>query len=153
MAHMHRPGRVGRDIFDIDPLARAELRAAIIRARRQYAGQFVAPALLEQPDIDEARAGDLRAGDFGQVQKFRHDQIGERARVGAGGLGKHHRGVGREIAMRRIAWRFDRDIASIEPGRDCARRLEFVENGTDPGGEAGVKRRQWIVRGCVGPPP
>ena len=29
MAHMHRPGRIGRDIFDIDRPARAHLRAAI----------------------------------------------------------------------------------------------------------------------------
>ena len=32
MADMHRPGRIGRDIFDIDRLARADVAAAVIGA-------------------------------------------------------------------------------------------------------------------------
>ena len=57
----------------------------------------------------------------------------------AGVLGEHHRGVGREIAVRRIARRLDRDGAAIEPGRQRAFGLERVEDGSDMGGEAGVK--------------
>ena len=86
------------------------------------------------------------ARDLGECRQARHDQFGQRAGILAGRLCQHHRGVGREIAMARVAWRLDRDIPSIETGRQVAGSLEVVENGADPVGEAGVERGQFHFR-------
>ena len=63
MADMQRPGRIGRDILDIDRAARPDLRGAVVRARRP-ARRRCAPARSCRPDlqIDEARPGDLHPG-------------------------------------------------------------------------------------------
>ena len=63
----------------------------------------------------------------GERGEARRDQLGQRARIGAGRLGQHHRGIGGEIAMRRIARRLDRDGAARQPGRQLALGLEGVE--------------------------
>ena len=68
------------------------------------------------------------------------DRLGQRARIGAGALGQHHRRVGGEIAMRRIARRLDRDRAPLQPGRERAFGLEGVEHGVEMRGKAGVER-------------
>jgi hypothetical protein len=142
MTHMHRPGRVGRDIFDIDPLARADGQPTIVGAARQDGGEFAAQGRFGQPDVDEAGAGDFRTGNLGQIAQARHDQVGERTRIATGGLGQDHRDIGRQIAMRRIARRLDRDIPSIEPGRQRAGGFEIVEDGADAFGKAGIERGQ-----------
>ena len=48
MPHVHRPGRVGADIFDIDRLAGAQRRAAIIGAGGGNRGDFGAPHMRVQ---------------------------------------------------------------------------------------------------------
>ena len=75
----------------------------------------------------------------GSSRELRRDQLGERARVGLRRLGQHHRRVGREIAMRRIARRLDRDVAAIEPGGQIAGGFERVEVWRRCVGEAGVE--------------
>ena len=47
------------------------------------------------------------------------------------GLGQHHRGVGGEIAMRRIARRLDGEAGEIELGRQFARSLHGPQRGLD----------------------
>ena len=67
-----------------------------------------------------AEAG-RRLGHLVQRAEFADEQVGERARIHARRLGKHHRGVGRQIAMRGIARRLDRDIREIKARGQNAR--------------------------------
>ncbi len=103
MTHVHRPGRVGRDIFDIDPFARTNARPAVSRPVRHDRPQLIAPRDFIEPHIDEPRPGNLDPRDPRQCLQLGRDQRGERARIGRGGLGQHHCRIGRKIAMRRIA--------------------------------------------------
>ena len=80
-------------------------------------------------------------GDAGDRGQLRHDRLGQSARIGAGALGEHHRRVGGEIAMGRIARRLDRDRAAIDAGRQRAFRLEGIEQSVEMRGEAGVERQ------------
>ena len=91
-------------------------------------------AALER-QIDEARRED-RAAAIAQVKALMEqhgltaaDLIGKAARIGPGGLRQHHRGVGREIAMRRIARRLDRNSAEIEPARKSPLCGDIIERG------------------------
>ena len=139
MAHVHRPGRVGGDIFDIDADPLAKRRAAIIRARRSDRGDLVAPGVVGEAQVDEARPGDRDLYDAVEFAQFGGDRLGQRARVGLGRLGEHHRGVGRKIAMRRIARRLDRHIPAVEPFGQRARERQIIERGIEMRGETGVE--------------
>ncbi len=137
MADMHRAGRVGRHIFDVDPPPLPHRRAAIIARFVVDQRQFVPPAVVDKPQVDEARASDARLGHFIERGEFGNKQVGERARVHAGGLGQHHRGVGRDVAMRGIARRLDADRAAIEPGGQGVAGGQRIERGTDMVGKTG----------------
>ena len=139
MAHVHRPGRVGRDVLDIDPLARTHRRATIGAALRGDGGYLTAPGRVGQLEVDEAGTGNIGRDDIGIVEKMRHHPLGQSARVGAGGLGQHHRGVGREVAVRGIAGRLDGYAGAGRLRRQRALQLERVEHGGDLGGEGCVK--------------
>ena len=115
MAHVQRPGRVRRDIFDIDPLVVADRAEAVFLAFAKDRAELVAPCVGRQPQVDEPGPGDVDRGDGRQRGELRLDQLGQRARIGAGGLGEHHRRVGREVAMRRIARRLDRHVPRSRP--------------------------------------
>ena len=146
MAHVHRPGRVGRHIFDIDPLVAADRRQAIVVALAQDRPEFVAPGIGGQPEIDESRPGDLDRGHRRERFQLGLDRFGERARVGSGGLGKHHRGVGREVAVRRIARRLDRHAAAIQAVGQRAVGNELIEHSVEERGILGVKAQTGVHR-------
>ena len=74
------------------------------------------------------------------LAQFGRERLGQRARVGPGGLGQHHRGVGRQIAVARVARRLDRHGAAVEPGRQRAGGDQRVERGIEMRGEAGIER-------------
>ena len=67
------------------------------------------------------------------------DLLGQRARIGLGLLGQHHRGICRQIAMRGIARRLHGHIGARRIGGQYALHFESVENGIDPGRESRVK--------------
>src|SRR5690606_20302096 len=94
VTHVHRAGRVGGDIFDVDGDARARLAAAILVGRRVYRLKLFAPGIVRQRHVDEAGASDRDGGDLVDLLKLRGDLFGQRARIGASRLGQHHRGVG-----------------------------------------------------------
>jgi hypothetical protein len=106
---MHRSGRVGRDVFDIDLGAVADRAFAVGRALAQHREQFVRPDLRLQCEIDEAGPGDLDGSHQIVGAQFFRDFIGELARLRLGVLGQHHGGVGRHVAMARVARRLDHD--------------------------------------------
>ena len=141
MAHVQRPGRVGRDIFDIDPLVAADGREAVFVALAEDGAELVAPGVGRQPEVDEAGPGDLDRRHRRKRLELRLDRLGERARVGPGGLGQHHRRVGREVAVRGIARRLDRHVLAVEAGGQRAFGDEIVEHSVEKCGILGVKAR------------
>ena len=102
--------------------------------------QLAPPCVGGEPHIDEAGAGDADFGDVGQCLEPGRDQRGERARVGPCPLGQHHRGVGRQVAVRRVARRFDRERLAVEPRRQRALGFKGVEHFVEKGGLIGIKR-------------
>ena len=120
MADMHRPGRIGRDVFDIDLGAVADRAFAVGRAFAQHREQLVRPDLGLQGEIDEAGPGDLDGSDQIVGAQFFRDLVGEIARLCLGVLGEHHRGIGRHVAMAGIARRLDHDAGEIDAGGPLA---------------------------------
>ena len=117
MADMHRAGRVGRDIFDIDLAAAADRRAAVIRAGIEDGGKLGMPVAIADPRLTKPGPGHFGRGDIRVGPQRFGDLLGQRSRVLAGRLGQHHRGIGREIAMRGVARRLDADPRQIRTQR------------------------------------
>ena len=126
MADMHRPGRIGRDVFDVDGLIAADVAFAEIATEPNGRPQRVEPRRRLQREIDEARPRNL---------DFRHQIIGaELRRIGIGKvarlfpsvLGEHHGDVGRHVAVGRIPRRLDGCPRQIDAGRQIASRNQFV---------------------------
>ena len=104
---MHRSGRIGRDIFDIDFFTGADAAAAIGIALAQNGTQRIRPDMCLQGQIDEAGTGDVDGGDQVVRAEPDRDLLGKIAWFCLGILGQHHRGVGRHVAMGGIARRLD----------------------------------------------
>ena len=120
MADMHRPGRIGRDVFDIDLGAVADRAFAVSRAFAQHREQFARPDLGLQGEIDEAGPGDLDGSHQIVGAQFFRDFVGEIARFCLGVLGEHHCGIRRHVAMAGIARRLDHDAGEIDAGGPLA---------------------------------
>ncbi len=136
MTHVHRTRRVRRDIFDVDSLVAADPRQAIRLAFRQDGAKLAAPHVGRQSDVDEARPGDLDRGDVRQGLDLWGDRPGQRTWVGRGGFREDHRGIGREVAVRRVAGRLDRHGAAVQLHRQDALSLELIEHPVE---ERGIK--------------
>ncbi len=63
VTHVHGAGGIGRDELDHDLAAATHLAATVGLAQRGDRPEFREPGILRQPEIDEAGAGDFRAGD------------------------------------------------------------------------------------------
>ena len=120
VADMHRSGRIGRDVFDIDLGAVADRAFAVGRSLAQHGAQFAGPDLRLQGEIDESGTRDLNTGDQIVGAQFFRDLVGEITRLDLGVLGQHHRGVGGHVAMARIARRLDHDAGEIDAGGPLA---------------------------------
>jgi hypothetical protein len=86
MADMHRPGRVGRDIFDIDPRLRLRRAAPVIEATLDRVLQDRGEDRRLQCQIDEARPRDLRLDDLGVLAE--HKDLKKVASVRGGRYGR-----------------------------------------------------------------
>ena len=137
VADMHWPGRVGRDEFDIDPLAAADWRIAKTGAGAQDRAQLCVPDFGRQGDVQKPRtrrcdgqaAAAVIPGDqLAPVQRSA-DPFRQRHRVFPDRAGQHHRRIGGEIAMGGIARRLDRDPRQVEPLRQRALAIKIVERG------------------------
>src|SRR5215468_9134980 len=78
----------------------------------------------------KAAAAIVAAFQLAPLQR-RSDLLGERHRVLLRLTRQHHCRVCREIAMRGVAWRLDRDARNIEPGRQHALGRERIERGQE----------------------
>ena len=78
----------------------------------------------------------------GSARSFSAIGVGELARLLAGILGEHHGGVGRHVAMRRVARRLDHDAGVIQTFRyDTVarqRRIGMADPGQDGGEDIGL---------------
>src|SRR5882762_5491507 len=114
MADMHGPGRIGGDVFDIDLVTGADLRAAEGPAVGDHRGEQPLPVADGETNIDETRSGDGDRVNIGIFLQLDTDNVGERARIVADGLGEHHCRIGGDIAMAGVARRLYTDTTEVE---------------------------------------
>ncbi|MNX85499.1 hypothetical protein D3C86_1173350 [compost metagenome] len=133
MADMHRAGRIGGDIFDVDLLACTDGGAAEIDALTDHIGQKTLPVTDRNLEIDEARTRDIDAVDIAIRLKCGHDEFGKRARIGAERLRQHHGGIGCDIAVAQITRGFDRNSTEIDLFAVLFHEIEGLERVFDPG--------------------
>ncbi len=144
MADMHRPGRIGRDVFDIDLLARADAAFPIGRAFAQHGEQGIGPCRGFQGQIDEAGAGDINGGNQVIGAQPGRDRFGEVARLGFGLLGQNHRGIGSHVAMRRLLRGLDHHAREVDAFGQHGFRRERGADRTHAGKDVGKQ----MQRGC-----
>src|SRR3546814_6716784 len=117
MADVHRTCGICGDIFDVDAPPLPHRRSPIIAALTEDQRQLVAPAVVGETQVDEARTGDARLGHLLELAEFGDEQVGACARGHSRGLREYHGGIGRDIAVRRVARRLEADRAATETGR------------------------------------
>ena len=138
MADMHRAGRVGGHVFDVDLRTFADGAAAILRPRAQDGAQLIDPGRGLEREIDEARACYVDLLDQVIGTQASADRVGKLARLLAGILGQHHGGIGGHVAMRSVTRRLDHDARLVDAGRQDASRGERAVGGAhlvEDGGE------------------
>ena len=99
MPHVHWTCRVGRDIFHVHRLARANGGSAIGIPGGADQIDFGTPCVVRQLHVDEAGARDVDSSDLVQRGKLGRQRFGQRAWVHPRRLGEDHGGVGRQIPM------------------------------------------------------
>ena len=117
MADMHRTGRVGGHVFDIDLCTVADGAVPILPSSMQNGAQRLDPGGRLERQIDEARARHLDLVDKGVGPQAIADCISKLARLLAGILGQHHGGIGRHVAVIGIARRLDYHTRLVDAGR------------------------------------
>ena len=137
---MHRPGRVGAHIFDVDrPFRAPRSRPKTPGLDKNRLQDLLVNRWLED-DIDEAWTSGLRALHVRFLPEISDKGRSESARIGAGLLGflrVNHRSVGREVAVARLARRLDDEAAKIEVARQLSRRDPLFEQARDARLEVG----------------
>ena len=129
MAHVQRPGRIGRD--ELDQHALAGRRAA---AERRAGGQHLAHHLLLggglQAHVEEAGTGDVDGLDPAFEDRRRAqgggDVLGQLARLASERLGQLHGGRAGEVAMRG-------DLGGFEDGPGAGAGREGFERARERG--------------------
>ena len=103
VAHVQRAGWVGRDKFDQHLLIWHHRLETVAFAGGQHLAHGLLLGFGLEPEVDEARAGDLDRIDPALVNRQRHQRglqtFGELARVELERLGQLHGGCGGEVAM------------------------------------------------------
>ena len=131
MTDMHRPGRIGRDVFDVDAAFRAHHRIAVSGSRAENRSELRAPEPVVEPQVDETGSGNLGGRDIRGTREPVGVMFGEVARFHAGRLGQHHRRVGRDVAVGRIARWLDREPGRVRAGPDHAFGLQPIQLTAD----------------------
>ena len=127
---VHRAGRIGGDVFDVDLFVRTHCRATVVGAAVENDAQFLAPDVGLERQIDEARTGDVNLGHQRFGAQCLGNGVGQFARLLAGVFRQHHRGVGRHVAVARIARRLDHDARQIGlAGQRRGRRAHARKHG------------------------
>ena len=126
---MHRPGRIGRYELYIHRRAAAHRAVAVGCAGEQDFPQAVTPEGIGDFQIDEPGPGDLGAKHrWNRLQSF-GKQCCQIAWLHTRRLGQHHGGIGCDVAMGRIARRFDGQACGIKPRRQSAANRKLINDG------------------------
>ena len=121
-----RPRRVGRDELDLHALGALGRAAAVAVA---HLGERLEEERVGQPEVDEARPGDLGGRDLRQLRELHRELRGELARRPPGRLRRPQRDVRREVAVRRILRPLELHVGARdlrEARREAADRVELV---------------------------
>jgi hypothetical protein len=97
------------------------------------------PDLGRKTQVQEPRPGHLARRDPRIVCKPRRQCLGNGAGRLACGLGQHHGGVRRHVAMPSVAGRLDSNTRRVQPGRQGAIGREGVEGRNHGGTNIGVE--------------
>ncbi len=144
VADVHGAGRIGGDILDIDRLATSEVAAAVVRPRRDGGPQLVEPCLACQGQVDEARTGDRDVFQQRIALECRGNRFRQIPRLLAGLLRQDHGGIGRHVAVGRIARRLDQHARAVEyraEGR-LPRSIARARHARD---QARAQRCSWLL--------
>ncbi len=121
MADMHRPGRIGRDIFDIDlAVPSPRRRAADIERRTSRRARRASRA--RTPDAGRILMKPGPATSAEAIRVGLADRCGEsfrpaRAALCSGTLASTMRGIGRQVAVAGVARRLDGDARQGQAAR------------------------------------
>jgi hypothetical protein len=96
---VERPGRVGGDELEVDPLPGERVGGAVRRSRRDDVGRDLALGACLDGDVEEPGPGDLDLGDAVGCPEAVGDEVGEGAGVGASPLRELERHVGGVVAV------------------------------------------------------
>jgi len=105
-----RPHGVGADELDLHLLALAEIAVAELLTLGAATRDHVMQPRGRQPEVDEARAGDLDGGKQGVVANPLSDGLSHGARVRLGLAGNDHRDVRGEVSMLDLLGQADLDV-------------------------------------------
>ena len=114
MADMHRPRRVGGNVFDLRALARAEVRRAESCTRRNDVPHELPPPCVREANVEEARPRNLDSVDVAVPFEARGQRHRDVPGLLSGALGQHHRRVRGHIAVRRVPRLLDVHAREIE---------------------------------------
>ena len=129
MPDVHRPGRIGGNVFDIDRRALPHVAAAIIHPGKEHRAQCRDPGRRLERQIDEARAGHLRPSHEFIGAQLGGDRLGQFGRRLARVFRQHHGRVGGHIAVACLARRLHHDPRLIDAGRQNAVRDQRIIGG------------------------
>ncbi len=107
MADMHRAGGICGDVFDIDRQAGAGRAVAEGLAGTQDRREQGAQGVGHEAQVHESGPGGGGVGEFGGDAELFHQCRGDPGRGLTRRLGRDQGGVGRHVAMRRVARRCD----------------------------------------------
>ena len=136
VADMHRPGRIGGHVFDVDLAARAGVAAAVVASLRdQRSAEARCQICRPQAQVDEARPGDLGRIDIRVPGERDRDARGEVARLHAQRLRQHHGRVGGQIAVAGVARRLDQGTIERRPFTARRGRHDRLQDAPNSVGE------------------
>ena len=111
MAHVQGPRGVGGDVFYLHPAALACVAATIGGFLFQDLPDYALAAGLGKEKIDESGTGNVGAGQESGRRQRRADQLGELARVLAGGFRQSQGDIAGQVAVAGVAGAVYLDIA------------------------------------------
>ena len=133
VAEVQRPGRVGRDELDVDPLAGERVVAAVRRPGREHVCRDLSLGPGRDRDVEEPRPRDVDGRDPVRAPQPLGDQLGEGPRVGARLLRQLERDVGRVVPVLLAARTLDHhrggDAVGQADGAVVDERLEDADDG------------------------
>src|SRR5690606_19168820 len=144
VADVQRPGRVGGHVLDAGYAALAGVVAAVVRALREDGAQLALPGAFGQPEVEEARAGDLDRGDRVARRQRRDQRLRQRARVRLRRPGQQHRGIAGEVAVAAVLGTLDHELRDLQAGRQRAVSAQgldaLADEVADQGAKGGIHR-------------